>query len=304
MRGIYYNSKKALCSIWESGMMCYNALKNSEKFTLDYSEDTILDDSYDFVIINYHHAVNKWITEEEIRNFNKPSFCIVTEVTFQSSPINMSPSYFDHYIVLDSSVKETNQIHPFGRPLENYNQIHENTDGDNIPIIGSCGFATPGKDWNKIIECVQNEFDDAIIRFNIPKGDYVPIPTHIESLNNIIDYFKSTVIKPGIKLEITCDNLSKEELVMFCKKNTINCFFYFREHIFNAGLAAATDQAISAGKPLLVTNDCTFRHIHKYIDYYPNISMKEAIDKTVIGVNKMKEDWSCANFLKKFEQLL
>ena len=65
------------------------------------------------------------------------------------------------------------------------------------------------------------------------------------------------------------NHLSKEELILFCKKNTINCFFYYRQHIFKSGLAAVTDQAIVSGKPLLVTYDNTFRHIHKYIDYYP-----------------------------------
>ena len=39
MRGIFYNSKKALCSIWESGVMCYETLKQSKEFELDYTED-------------------------------------------------------------------------------------------------------------------------------------------------------------------------------------------------------------------------------------------------------------------------
>ncbi len=28
MKGIFYNSKKSVCSIHESGVMCYNILKN------------------------------------------------------------------------------------------------------------------------------------------------------------------------------------------------------------------------------------------------------------------------------------
>ena len=35
MRGIFYNSVKKLCSIWESGRMCYEALKNSNAYVLD-----------------------------------------------------------------------------------------------------------------------------------------------------------------------------------------------------------------------------------------------------------------------------
>ena len=39
MKGIFYNSQKSLCSIWESGKMCYDALKKSNKYNLDYSEE-------------------------------------------------------------------------------------------------------------------------------------------------------------------------------------------------------------------------------------------------------------------------
>lgn len=74
--------------------------------------------------------------------------------------------------------------------------------------------------------------------------------------------------------------------------------------MFASGLSAVTGQAISSGRPLLVTSDSTFRHIHKYINYYPNISIKEAIEQTQSGVLQMKEVWSCYNFLLKFENIL
>jgi hypothetical protein len=69
-------------------------------------------------------------------------------------------------------------------------------------------------------------------------------------------------------------------------------------------LAAVTDQAIMAGKPILVTSDNTFRHLHKYLEYYPNINIKTAIEKNADGVEQMRKDWSEANFLQKFETLL
>ena len=74
--------------------------------------------------------------------------------------------------------------------------------------------------------------------------------------------------------------------------------------MYSCGLAAVTDQAILSEKPLLVSDDITFRHIHKYIDCYPNIGLKEAIEKTKTGVLQMKQDWSSENFLEKFEKIL
>ena len=306
MRGIFYNSKQSLCSIWESGKMCYEALKNSNNYTLEYSEEETMDFSYDFAIFNHHFTVNRWISNEIINKFKKPTFCIVTEVSFNSNPIEFSPNYFSHYIVLDPTIKETKNIHGFIRPIEDFDlSTVDNTKIDyNIPNIFSFGFATIGKEWHKIVELVQNDYDKANIHFNIPKGTYVPDYLHNNEIERIKKNCKNIIKKPGIILKITNDNLSKQEIIKLCSTSTINCFFYIREHIFVSGLAAVTDQAIASGRPLFITSDRTFRHIHKYIDYYPNISIKEAIENNQKGVLKMKEEWTRKEFLKKFEKIL
>jgi len=303
MRGIFYNSKKALCSIWESGKMVYDCLSKSNIYHLDYSEEFNLDYAYDFIIINQHFTVNNWITEDMIQKFKKPNFCIVTEVGLEDSPIKSSPSFFHHYIVLDPTIKGTNHIHPFGRPLEEFNEINITNEDTRIKV-GTFGFATHGKDFYKIVECVNNEFDEADVIFNIPKAEYVPYYMHNDIINDLYIKCSEMNIKPGIKIIVTQNVLKKKEIVEFCKKNTINCFLYKRSHMYSCGLAAVTDQAILSEKPLLVSDDITFRHIHKYIDYYPNIGLKEAIEKTKSGVLQMKNDWSSANFLEKFEKLL
>jgi hypothetical protein len=149
---------------------------------------------------------------------------------------------------------------------------------------------------------VQKDYDEALIRFNIPDASYVP--NYNSEINSIKELCNSIITKPNIKLEITSINYTKEELINWCSQNTINCFFYERENIHTSGLCATTDQAIVSEKPLLVTKDRTFRHIHKYIDYYPNIGIKVAIDKTKDGVKKMKNDWSSEKFRSKFEKIL
>uniref|UniRef100_A0A6C0DJF7 Uncharacterized protein n=1 Tax=viral metagenome TaxID=1070528 RepID=A0A6C0DJF7_9ZZZZ len=306
MRGIFYNSKEALCSIWESGKMVYNSLKTSSHYTLDYSEEQELDFSYDFAIFNQHFTVNNWMNEYIIRKFSKPTFCIVTEVSFSQNPTSRSPDYFSHYIVLDPTINETENIHAFCRPLEDFDlsNVDESLTQNDIPKVFSFGFATPGKDWYRIAKLVQNDYDKAFIHFNIPKGTHISDSTHNEEINKIKAGIKSILKKPGINIKITSDNYSKEELIAICSTKTINCFFYNRQHIYSSGLSAVTDQAISSGRPLFITNDCTFRHIHKYIDCYPSIGIKEAIEKTKDGVLKMKLDWSSKNFSNKFEKIL
>jgi hypothetical protein len=304
MKGIFYNSKESLCSIWESGKMCYDALSKSNKFTLDYSEEQTIDTSYDFAIFNQHYAVNNWMTREQTKEFGKPTFCIVTEISFKDSPIDGIPTFFHHYIVLDPTIKQTYTVHGFGRPIEDFDISTQPYIERNVPKIGSFGFATHGKDWHKIVECVQNELDEAEIHFNIPQGTYIPNSMQNELVNTIYSSCNKIIKKPGIKLRITHENWSKDELIKFCCQNTINCFFYNREHIFSAGLSAVTDQAIASGRPILVTKDRTFRHVHHYLDYFPNVSLKEAISNSQLSVIKMKHDWSSSNFLSKFENIL
>ena len=302
MKGLFYNSKQSACSIWESGKMCYDALKLSDMYVLDYTEEFAVDQNYDFMVYNHHMTVNNWITENDIKRFGKPTFCIVIEVGLQGSPIKKVPDYFDHYIVLDPTIQETSSIHAFGRPVEYFNLDVHPYIPRTIPKIGSFGFATPGKSWHKIVESVQNEFEEAEIHLNIPNGTYTPY--YKQLVDDIIQNCNTIIRKPGIKLILTHEFWTKYEVLRFCSQNTLNFFYYDRETTYDAGLSAVTDQAIASGRPLLVTSDSTFRHIHKYLDCYPNMSIKKCIETSQSAVLQMKSDWSSYNFVKKFENIL
>lgn len=298
LRGIFYNSEKSQCSIYESGIMCFNALKSSPEYTLTYSEGTEILDS-DFIIVNYHHITCRWMTQEIVEAYGKPVFTIVTEVALSGNPIEGIPPYFTQYIVLDPTIPETDRVHGFGRPL---NHIPLTPHTPSLPTIGMFGFGTPGKRWVDCIQTVNNEFDTARIRINIPHGTHVP---HYIT-NGAYDEIRtaSLSVKPGIQVELTHHYYSDTELVQWCSENTINCFFYVRDHMYHSGLAAVTDQAILAGKPILVTTDKTFRHLHRYISAYPTIGIRTAIETTQPGVLRMREDWSAENFRLKFERIL
>lgn len=308
-RGLFINSKNSTCSIHEVGLMCYSILRESNQYDLDYTEDPNGNDlgrsvySYDFVIVNYHFVTNNQVSETIIRSFGARSYAIVTEITFGKDPTERTPQYYGKYIVLDPTVEETKSILAFPRPID----VMMGDEPDNapvIPVIGSFGFATDGKRWDLIAAAVNTEFDEAIIRFNIPVATYVP--NHEERIDAIRQSCLARITKPGIRLEISHANLSREEIVKWCAGNTINCFFYFREHMYTSGLAAVTDQAVASKRPLLVTPDCTFRHVHKYVadNVFPNIGIKLAIQSTQSAVLRMSEDWHKKEFVKKFETSL
>lgn len=302
MKGIFYNSGACACSIHESGRMVYSALSKSSMYELDYTENQTLKTGYDFLVYNQHVTVNNWITPAIVASFSGPKFCVVTEVRHAGNPISGIPAWFDKYIVLDPTISESGKVLAFPRPVEPGIDLVPFSGNLENPIIGSFGLPTPGKEWTRIVEQAQHEFDEATIRINIPPATHVPHPHAI--IAGIKSACESKISKAGIRLEFTSNYMEKDELIRWCSRNTLNCFFYNRNRSHPTGLCAVTDQAISSRRPLLVTRDTTFRHILKYARPFPEITMREAIETHLSATERMYEDWSQENFQKKFETTL
>jgi len=301
LKGLFINTAKANCSIHESGKMCYDCLKLSDTYSIAYHEvdevhrEISLD--YDFYIFNYHAITMAWLDTGLIRDLPGLKATIVLEV-LPGDPFVMCPENdFDAYIVLDPTLRSSNpKVYTFPRPLENIGAKFSYVEKE-IPEIGTFGFATDGKGFDKVIEAVNREFDEAIVKINIPKGDYVLGDKYDQLVNYLNDY----PTKQGVKVKITSNFFNKEELIEWCSQNTLNMFLYNRNL---PGLSATTDQAITSGRPLVVSTDNTFRHIHQYIKPYPFQNLKNAIINTPASVLKIQKDWAPINFALKFEKLL
>jgi hypothetical protein len=294
-KGIFYNFPKASCSIYESGVMCYNALKLSESYELIYTEQqSPMQGDFDFAIFNHHPWTNGWMIPI-LHTFTYSKYTIVTEVGDYSNILPYTPHIFDKYIILDPTIPDFDNIYGFPRPLELITPISSSPKGI---TIGSFGFPTDGKNWEEIVMRTQKEFDNAVIRFNIPHATF--IPDNEKRIQQITQSCNSLVYKPNVELQITHHYFNKEELVQWCAENTLNVFLYNRNQ---PGLSATTDQAIIAERPIYVSTNTTFRHIHQYLNPYPQ-TFKEAIEHTLPSVLEMKRNWSPYMFAQKFEQIL
>jgi hypothetical protein len=310
-RGLFYNSSPGVCSIWESGRMCYEALKTCNDFEIDYTDtDKYLKPGYDFYVINWHDVVCNWISDEDLENCKVPKFAIVTEVCYEPgrSIISRSKPGFTYYIVLDPTISDEGNIISFTRPIKDTTRIpiRETCKEEmECPIIGMFGFATYGKEWHKVVEAVQNEYDHAIIRINIPEATF--LPNNSERFDVIYNECNAVLKKDGIRLYISHVLLSPDELITWCAYNTLNVFFYNRTFVYNVkeGLCATVDQAVASRRPLLVSEDPTFRHVHAYLKPYPETSLREAIlgDNQKV-VCQIARDWHPSNFADKFKTLL
>jgi len=302
LKGLFLNSPKAQCSIHESGRMIYFALLKSDMFTLDYQEidakNREIKDGYDFYAFNYHPFTMPWLDTTAIRNINGFKLTFVLEA-LPNNPFPMCPPHdFDAYCVLDPTMKiGNNKVYAFPRPLDSFTPVKQIA--PSIPTIGTFGFATAGKGFDKVVTAVSKEFDYAIVRINIPTGTHVGVMQ--EALIAKIEKACYAAANPGIVVQITHDYMTKQELINWCACNTLNCFLYDRSQ---PGLSATTDQAISSGRPLAVSANETFRHIHKYLTPYPKKSLKESIASSMVEVKQMQEDWSQRAFAREFEKML
>jgi hypothetical protein len=301
LRGIFLNTPKAACSIHESGMMIYNALKSSDYYQLDYKEvdenSRTFDDKYDFVVFNYHPYTMGWLDTSKVSNIRGTKIAFILE-TLPNNPYAMcAPGHFDVYCPLDPSMNlDDPSVYPFPRPLDP--PLATLPELPTIPTIGSFGFATKGKGFELVVDAVNNEFDRAIIRIhtatNTVIGKGKPDPGTLEDRCR-------NIANPGIDVIVTHDYLTKQGLIEWCGQNTLNCFLYDRHQ---PGLSATTDQAISSGRPLAVSDNETFRHIHDYINPYPKWNLRKSIACSQEGVLAMQNKWSAENFMRRFVYLL
>jgi hypothetical protein len=300
MRGILLNCPAAQCSIYESGLMFARALGDFAGAELEYAEIASFEDipqGYDFYLFNYHHITMDWLDPDRVRELPGKKMTFVLEM-LPGDPFPYCPQVFDAYLVPDPTmVLPDPRVFAFPRPLEVVRGIPDYEPRD-VPVIGSFGFATPGKGFATLVEAVSREFEKAVIRLRIPHG------THADPQGSIA---ASTLgecqrlLRPGLELEIEREYLDKASLVAWCAENTLNAFLYHRNQ---PGLAATTDQAISAGRPLVVSPCETFRHIHEYIPPYPRISLREAIQGSLPAVQRMAETWHADRFRERFGDVL
>lgn len=282
--------------------MVYNSLRGSKNFTLDYTEINInsktISTGYNFYFFNYHPITMGWL---DTKNLKKKLGCtgtIILEVAPDDPFVLCPENDFTFYCALDPTLNSKKKnVYPFPRPLEkiefNFPAIE-----NKIPVIGTFGFATKGKGFQHVVEAVNKEFESAIIKINIPYGDFVPDSKEYAAY--LADVCKRKA-KDGIDIIVTNDFMDKEQLIKWCASNTLNCFLYDRNI---PGLSATTDQAIVSERPLAVSDNDTFRHINSYLKPYPAWSLRDSISKSIPVVKAMKQDWSAENFVKKFELLL
>lgn len=305
-KGIFINSKKANCSIYESGLMIFDVLKESENYSLDYVETDAklaeyfrLGKTYDFTIINWH-PYTLAIPQSLVLKLPARVAIVVEVGSSKREYTPLTPDFFDAYAIIDPTKEKYGKYFPLPRPILKL-PIKPLLSEDKL-VLGSFGLYSEQfkneKRFGEIVEAANNSGRECIVRINLPRPNYTATP--IETIVSYGNWLKS-LAKSNVEVRITHDYLSREQLVEWLSEHNMNCFPYYRER---AGLAAVADQAISAGRAIMTTECNTFRHLHQYISHFPKQNYLELLNSTLSGVKQMQEEWSPENFRNSFNNML
>ena len=213
---------------------------------------------------------------------------------------HLSNSLFDFYIAPDPTLLLRNPlVYKTGRLIPSY---QNNFPVPSKPVIGSFGFGTPKKGFEKIVQLVQQEFDEAVIRFNIPAADFGD--KNGVNARAIAAKCKALIIKPGIQLIVTHDYMDNKAMLDFLAKNSINVFLY--EDKSGRGLSSTVDNAMAVQRPVAVSDGVMFRHV---FDVEPSVCITKNNLKTIIQngfapLQKHYNEWNAENLLWEYERIL
>src|ERR1035437_5422964 len=326
---LFITHTKAQCGVYEFGDEIFNAISSSSKYQFikaeinSYKELISLINEHQpaALIYNYHPSVMPWlctklskgIYKNNIAHIKIPQIGIIHEITQEVADTATNHrgryvkgpskrklnSLFDYYIAADPTLLLQNPIvYKTGRLIPEYNKSNSTPRN----TFGSFGFGTPKKGFENVVKKVQEEFDEAIIRLNIPAADFGD--KNAENAKLIAQNCFNLIHKPGIKLQVTHDYMSKEQLLDFLAGDTMNIFLYEDKH--GRGLSSAVDNSLAVKRPIAVS-DCTmFRHI---LTARPSVCVENNSLKTILKngfapLQKISYDWNKENLVWNYERIL
>jgi hypothetical protein len=312
MKVLFLNHSVQNCGVYQYGKRIVDILKKTEDIEYIYVEVNNLEDynlciynhSTDIhsIIYNYHNSTMPWLhgntIQKKVKNIGIPHesddrglFDIILSII---SDLNNKfsiprPIFENVYELLKNNEPSTQEI-------KNFIEYSEG----NVPIFGSFGFGFLNKGFDKIVTMINEQYDEAIIKLLIPIAHFNP--NSEDELQQIKNLCFEKITKPNIKLLISREFFTNEEVLMFLKSNTMNIFLY--DYMHGRGLSSTIDYAISVKKPLGISNSYMFRHIYSDDICVYKKSINECMIHSPKYLGKFLDIYSNKNIINRFKDIL
>ncbi len=327
---LFISHKVKQCGVYEFGKNIFNVISGSVKYnfikaeceSLDELNQAIKQHNPSAIVYNYHPSVLPWLCTKiskgvyrnNLSGIKAVQIGIIHEITQEvadtatgyGNKYILGPSHkklnslFDFYIAADPTLLLKNPlVFKTGRLIPSYSKSMPEPA---IITIGSFGFATPKKGFEKLVQKVQEEFDEAIIRLNMPSADFGDADGDNAKL--IAANCKSLITKPGIQLEVSHQFMNDNELLDFLAGNSMNVFMY--EDKEGRGISSTVDNALAVKKPIAVSHCPMFRHI---LQAKPSVCVADSSLKTILKngflpLEEIAKDWNAENLRWEYERIL
>lgn len=302
---VFTNHKDEACGVYQYGKRVASILLNShsQKYDYYYLEldnkkdffDQISSISPDIVIHNYLNITMPWF-DIECLNLLKaaevPQGLIVHNIGYAN--------VFDFFLHQNPLYPQNGINYPIARPLFKYNSNYSKP--NKIPKIHTFGFGFIVKEYEKIVELINDQLDSAEINMHLTYSKFCP---NYEELEKIKSLCYSKITKDGIKLNITSDFKSDLEILDFLNQSDLNIFLYKYYNNYN-GISSVIDYALSVKTPIAICKSNMFAHINNTT---PSICIEDQkiIDIINNGIKPLENFynlWSNEKFIESFENIL
>lgn len=304
---IVTDGKNTGCGFYQTGktldnLLCQNKLSINYKHhfikNLKSLEDILCENAFDAIVVNGTRNTIPYVNKKKLNNLKIPLIQFGGDIS-QRLGNDFNRSNFDFWFVDDANYVLYNPyVLKVGKNILPYN--FEKNNKKPIYDAASFGFALPNKGFNKVLD-VAKELNFSSILFHLPKSDAMDPQGSIQS--KIIKELINKAKNLNLKIEITTELLSKENLIRHLEKSKNLFFLYEDERGKGEQISGVFEYAMSTHRNIYTSNCSMFRHV---LYYEPKKLRIESIIKNKnnleeLNYNSILNEWSPENFRWYFD---
>lgn len=303
---LFVNHQQSKCGVYQYGFNTAANLAYSEKYKFVYlgcdrpgQLDANLSEIPDVcaIIYNYHVSTLGWANSNYIERVRQ-RYPHIKHLMIHHEPHQPLPESIDAVISQNPSDPWVDNRYSVARILHPY---HGPVPKNPVPTIGTFGFGLSGKGYDRLVQMVCEEFDEAKIRMHIPFAYYGDERGTLA--RGWADRARAALTKESVTLVIDHDWFSVQDLLFFLACNDLNVFLYDN---MDRGIAGTLDFAMSVPRPFAITSCLMFKHVWERVPevLIETSSLKEIMSNGTAPWEHLKEEWSPLNLIKNYEDII
>ncbi|GHU05223.1 hypothetical protein FACS1894205_4820 [Alphaproteobacteria bacterium] len=252
----------------------------------------------DIAIYNYHPMTLDFLSRSDITRSGKPAIGILHEFDYLNA-VGALADLFRYRIAPDPSLcSRAPGLWTVPRIIP---QMVVKTPKNDLPTIGTFGFATGGKNFEEIIAFAARHFEHSRVRMHIPGSDYCD--ANGELARKVFESCGKQFNR-RVELEFSTDFLSLDELISsFLAGNDLNLFLYDDQP--GRGISSAIDCAIAAERPFALSDCNMFRHIGYFA---PELFLRNSTPQRILEIGgdscrRLKALWTPEKVARAYDDI-